>query len=83
MTEKQKQSILSLFEMVERVTCGTCDRQVCNNCTFSDWVEESKQPFLLEEKETLDYYTTTCTSCGKVSPIGNYCMWCGEKGTCL
>ena len=33
--------------------------------------------------DTLTYYTTTCTSCGKVSPIGDYCMWCGEKGTCL
>lgn len=36
-----------------------------------------------DDKETLDYYTTTCTSCGKVAPVGDYCIWCGEKGTCL
>lgn len=36
-----------------------------------------------EPDDTLTYYTTTCTSCGKVSPIGDYCIWCGEKGTCL
>lgn len=35
------------------------------------------------DDEPLTYYTTRCTSCGKVSPIGDYCMWCGEKGTCL
>lgn len=36
-----------------------------------------------EPDDTLTYYTTRCTSCGKVSPIGNYCIWCGEKDTCL
>lgn len=36
-----------------------------------------------DDKETLDYYTTRCTSCGKVAPVGNYCIWCGEKDTCL
>ena len=36
-----------------------------------------------DAEKTLNYYTTRCTSCGKVSPIGDYCIWCGEKGTCL
>lgn len=36
-----------------------------------------------EPDDTLTYYTARCTSCGKVSPIGDYCIWCGEKGTCL
>ena len=36
-----------------------------------------------DDKETLDYYTSRCTSCGKVSPIGDYCIWCGQKGTCF
>ena len=31
----------------------------------------------------LTYYITTCSNCGKVSPVGNYCIWCGEKDTCL
>lgn len=39
---------------------------------------ESKEP-----GDTLTYYTTRCTSCGKVSPVGDYCIWCGEKDTCL
>lgn len=39
---------------------------------------ESKEPY-----NTLTYYTTRCTSCGKVSPVGDYCIWCGEKDTCL
>ena len=36
-----------------------------------------------EPDDVLTYYTATCTSCGKVSPVGDYCIWCGEKGTCL
>lgn len=35
------------------------------------------------DKETMVYYTAKCTSCGRLSPIGNYCIWCGEKDTCL
>lgn len=35
------------------------------------------------DDELLTYYTTRCTSCGKVAPVGDYCIWCGEKGTCL
>lgn len=42
-----------------------------------------EKPDLKEPDDTLTYYTATCTSCGKVSPIGDYCLWCGEKGTCL
>lgn len=38
---------------------------------------------LSENKETLELYTGVCTNCDKVSPIGNYCIWCGKKGTCL
>lgn len=33
--------------------------------------------------DLLTYYVTTCSNCGKVSPVGNYCIWCGEKDTCL
>lgn len=33
--------------------------------------------------DTLIYYTTRCTSCGKVAPIGDYCIWCGKKDTCF
>lgn len=36
-----------------------------------------------EPDNTLTFYTTRCTSCGKVAPIGDYCIWCGEKDTCL
>ena len=43
-------------------------------------IADDKEP---DDKETLDYYTTICTSCGKVAPVGNYCIWCGEKDTCL
>ena len=43
-------------------------------------IADDKEP---DDKETLDYYTTRCTSCGKVAPVGDYCIWCGEKGTCL
>lgn len=42
-----------------------------------------KDPDPNEPDDTLTYYTTRCTSCGKVSPIGDYCLWCGEKGTCV
>lgn len=43
-------------------------------------IADDKEP---DDKETLELYTTRCTSCGKVSPIGNYCIWCGEKDTCF
>ena len=42
-----------------------------------------EEPDLDKPGDTLTYYTTRCTSCGKVSPIGDYCLWCGEKGTCV
>lgn len=45
---------------------------------IADEKQDPKEP-----DDTLTYYTTRCTSCGKVSPIGDYCMWCGEKGTCF
>lgn len=44
---------------------------------------DDKEPDNKETDDTLTYYTSRCTSCGKVSPIGDYCIWCGEKGTCF
>lgn len=46
-------------------------------------IADDKEPDHEETDDTLTYYTTRCTSCGKVSPIGNYCIWCGKKYTCL
>ena len=46
-------------------------------------IADDKEPDHEETDDTLIYYTTRCTSCGKVSPIGNYCIWCGKKDTCL
>ncbi len=46
-------------------------------------IADDKEPDKNETDDALTYYTTTCTSCGKVAPVGNYCIWCGEKDTCL
>ena len=46
---------------------------------IADEKQDPKEP----DDDLLTYYTTRCTSCGKVSPIGDYCLWCGEKGTCV
>lgn len=42
-----------------------------------------EEPDLETPGDTLTYYTTRCSSCGKVAPVGDYCIWCGEKDTCL
>lgn len=34
-----------------------------------------------DDKETLNYYVSECSNCGRLAPIGDYCIWCGEKGT--
>ena len=36
-----------------------------------------------DDSDKLSLYTARCTNCGMVSPVGNYCIWCGEKDTCL
>ena len=47
-------------------------------------IADDKEPDPKEpDDDVLTYYTARCTSCGKVSPIGDYCLWCGEKGTCV
>ena len=46
-------------------------------------IADDKEPDDEKQDNTLTYYTTRCTSCGKVSPVGDYCIWCGEKDTCL
>lgn len=46
-------------------------------------IADDKEPDHETPDNTLTYYTTRCTSCGKVAPVGDYCIWCGEKDTCL
>ena len=46
-------------------------------------IADDKEPDRETPDNTLTYYTTRCTSCGKVAPVGDYCIWCGEKDTCL
>lgn len=46
-------------------------------------IADDKEPERETPDNTLTYYTTRCTSCGKVAPVGDYCIWCGEKDTCL
>lgn len=44
---------------------------------------KNTDPEIDKPDDLLTYYTTRCTSCGKVSPVGDYCIWCGEKDTCF
>lgn len=44
---------------------------------------KNTDPEIDKQNDLLTYYVTTCSNCGCVSPIGDYCIWCGEKDTCL
>lgn len=51
---------------------------VCGSCKIKNTDPEIDKP-----DDLLTYYVTTCSNCGQVSPVGNYCIWCGAKDTCL
>lgn len=50
MTDKQRDAILSLCDLIRKVMCSNCDKGNCNGCTMTDWMDEIKRPF--EEGET-------------------------------
>lgn len=65
--------------------------------SHEDWLDPKKDGFNVlyeckpsedkgaddKDEGMLPYYVSVCTNCGKDSPVGDYCIWCGQKGTCL
>lgn len=50
MTDKQRDAILSLCDLVGEIMCSNCHYN-CNYCRLNNWMKEIKRPFEEDEAE--------------------------------